>query len=298
MSGRSGRIGRGGRAQSGGQPQQSVDKVLTNVIPARLSNFVFYQYSVDCIDSEGKNVDSLSQRARLFHTGIDKLLTSKSEKERTSLKRSIVFAGSLFFSNRPIQELQVPTVLATAQGDQMTITDVQTFGAPVELSSPGATETQTIDQYRCGSCPSSFKDKQALLQHCRDSGHMVASSVEGTTPAPLETLVSYANLMLQRALSERYAKCCGAFVDLKPYKEEHGVVVYKAYQCNFGVGRNPTGLTKARLELTVDLKAKVVRNTSILDLVYGGKNRLDERERNAADRTWQHQDVIYDMTSK
>lgn len=110
---------------------------------------------------------------------------------------------------------------------------------------------------------------------------------------------------MSRALSERFARWGHDFIDPQSCKEPTdtktgkslGVRVFEAYSCQFGVVRAPDPC----LELTVDLRAKVVRTASVLDQLYDGRDpynyRFNPREQDDLRRRFKSEVVIY-MTDK
>jgi len=77
----SGGRGRGpGRGGPGRGPPKNINQVLTNIIPAKISEkFAFYLYSVDCTDKDNKMIDSRSRRLELFGSGLwDTLLVVRA----------------------------------------------------------------------------------------------------------------------------------------------------------------------------------------------------------------------------
>lgn len=120
-------------------------------------------------------------------------------------------------------------------------------------------------------------------------------------PAQLEFFVSYVNQALNRALIERLARWGSEYIDPQNMTEPTdrrgeslGVRVYEAFSCNFGFLRNPTGM--ASLALTVDLRAKIVRTTSLLDHLCGKQDprnfRPSPQDQNQLKRQWIGEVVI------
>jgi len=78
-----------------------------------------------------------------------------------------------------------------------------------------------------------------------------------------------------------------------------GVRIYEAYRCNFNLMRRSNIENQtAQLALTVDLKAKVTRTTTVLDAIYGGDyaqyggQALSQKDKDQAERTWAGETVI------
>jgi hypothetical protein len=79
-----------------------------------------------------------------------------------------------------------------------------------------------------------------------------------------------------------------------------GVIIYQAYSAEFGMVR-PKGPNKAYLALTVDLRAKLLRSQSLLDVLYEGRDRktkLSPKEQDQAKRMWIGETVIYTIDKK
>lgn len=130
-----------------------------------------------------------------------------------------------------------------------------------------------------------------------------ATSISTPIPAQLEVFTAYVNLALSRAMSERFARWGNDFIDPKSSREPVdnrgnplGVQVYEAYSCQFGTLK-PKGASEAYLELTVDLRAKVVRTASVLDQLYEGKDirthKFSPREQADLKRKFKGEVVIY-----
>ena len=123
-------------------------------------------------------------------------------------------------------------------------------------------------------------------------------------PAPIDTFVAYINGALKRALGERLASWGSEFIDPQSFEEPShpyrggslGVRVYKAYSAQFGILRDPeTNLPTPAM--TVDLRAKIVRTKSVLDLLCEGRgdpNRYQPsyRDQEDARRKWIGEVVI------
>jgi hypothetical protein len=115
-------------------------------------------------------------------------------------------------------------------------------------------------------------------------------------------------------LGERLARWGNEFIDPTSVSEPKdrkgnalGVRVYEAFSCQFGClrpGRGKPGevitsssAVKARLTLTVDLKAKIVRTQSVLDHLVGRRDPTNynpsSNEQEQAKREWVGEVVIY-----
>jgi hypothetical protein len=154
----------------------------------------------------------------------------------------------------------------------MTVVKVNQFTVPKELSKKRSASVQGSDlsfDLRCSNCVLAFRDRQSLLQHCRDSGHgpvYASDAGDSAKPAHVEVFVSYTNLALQRAMGERLAKWGKVYIDPKAplpavdaRGNDMGVHIFEAYSCTFGVIQSSKREGLARLALTCDLKAKVIR---------------------------------------
>ena len=282
-----------------------------------MDHFGFYQYAIDAKDNEEKKIDSRGRRMELFQHGVwNSLLIDMPTKEKDDLKRVVFFAGSLCFSARPIPGLEaskLPIDLAPDQnreGDTMTVVDVTKFKVPKELTTnrsiASVQESDLSFDLRCSNCVQAFRDTQYLLQHCRDAGHSpvyASEAGDSAKPAPIEVFVSYTNLALQRAMGERLAKWGKVYIDpnaplpaVDGRGNDMGVHIFEAYACTFGVIQSSKRGGPARLALTCDLKAKVIRKTSLLDVLYGNTSRdaqLTRPEQDRAKRNWIGEVVIY-----
>jgi hypothetical protein len=237
-------------------------------------------------------------------------------KEKDDLKRVVFFAGSLCFSARPIPGLEtakLPIDLApdkNREGDTMTVVEVTRFTVPKELSKKQSIASvqgsELSFDLRCSNCVRAFRDTQSLLEHCRESGHVpvyASGADDSANPAPVEVFVSYTNLALQRAMGERLAKWGNVYIDPKAplpavdfRGDDMGVHIFEAYSCTFGVIQSSKREGPARLALTCDLKAKVIRKKSLLDVLYGDRSRnkqFTRTEQDRAKRDWIGEVVIY-----
>jgi hypothetical protein len=266
--------------------------VLTNILPAKLTeNFCFYLYTIDTVDKNDKLIDSRSRRLELFGLGFwDGLMSGLSPADKKEMRRMVFFAGSFFYSAREIPGLEsanLPRTLCDGSatgGDVMRCLDVKRFTTPTCLLPPTAPvvtqglEEVRLDPFRCNNCARTFSIDSDMLQHCRDTGHVpiYATSGDGglaSSPATPEVLVSYISLVLDRAMSERLARWGKEYVDRDApiaakdrQGNDLGVSIFEAISLSMGLikdGRKPPQLT-----LTCDLRAKVIRNVSVLDAIY------------------------------
>ena len=114
----------------------------------------------------------------------------------------------------------------------------------------------------------------------------------------------FANVALEGALRERMARWGREFIDPQSFTEpkDHkgqslGVKIFKAYRCNFNLMRQSnTKSAVARLTLTIDLRAKVIRTATLLDAIYKGNysasKSLSKADMDAAKRDWIGETVI------
>lgn len=177
---------------------------MANVTP----NFSFYSYGVDAISKEGKMIDSRRRRQELFRLGLfhpaDGLLArlGMSKKEADDLERVIFFQGSFLFSARKIPGLDKPRTLVgeklageedmaggqapvSDNGDSLRVMMCQRYTAPAELigqvapaasaaaeaSGHDPSSTTVTADCRCSGCTNGFGSLEALLNHCRITGH-------------------------------------------------------------------------------------------------------------------------------
>ena len=172
------------------------------------------------------------------------------------------------------------------------------------LSRPGC--LISVD-FRCADCTIAFRSKGSMLSHCKALGHSPVYSLDPSEdvdirPANIHQFLSYCNIVLQRAMSERMARWGREYIDPSSFTEpmdersgiSYGVKVFRAYSCDFGLCRFKN---KQRLTLTVDLRAKVLRTKSLLDQMSGGKydggrQFADERSRDMVRRKWVNEQVI------
>lgn len=118
-------------------------------------------------------------------------------------------------------------------------------------------------------------------------------------------------MVMQRAMGENLKKWGKEFVDLSVSQEavdargnKLGVAIYQAIALSFGVMRVSAG--PPALTLTCDLRAKVIRTTSVLEAMYGGGNEkltperqqqqqrsLTPRKKKQLEQQWIGEVVIY-----
>ncbi|KAL7574615.1 hypothetical protein ACA910_002967 [Epithemia clementina (nom. ined.)] len=321
--GRGGGGGGGGRGGGRGPDLSGIKSVLTNILPAEVSpNFSFYIYSVDCRDKNDQNIEGRGRRSDLFRKGVlDELLGDMPPAQKDSLKRVIFFAGSFFFSGRPVPGLEkskLPLQLmngSTTKGDTMTIVQVQHFGPPECLKTPVPAAGQgevVADTFRCMQCAKTFGSEQNMLQHCSSqAGHHPVYFEETDGPALLETFLAFVNTALQRAMGERLRKWGEEYIDENraiPGRardgRDLGIDIYEAFSCKFGVLKRTDQTqsnSSARLALTVDLRAKIMRTVTLLDSlneIQSTDKKWDPRNQQNAKRKWIGERVMYTREKK
>ena len=195
--GREGRGGGGGRGSSNDAPFPK--EALSNLIPCSISsNFVFYQYGIECINKKGKEIDSRSRRGVLFNMGmfgpdgyLARNCNGMSKKEIEDLRRVLFYQGSYLLSARPIPGVgnNIPDggidlvggggvgsknrrsdgVCPTSDnGDSMILTSVKVFCAPLEMKLGGGNNMAK-------------KEPRAAPQAAEPSVQRVSSSMETLT---------------------------------------------------------------------------------------------------------------------
>jgi len=294
---------------------------VTNIVPAQIgANFSFYLYTGDCKDKNDKSIEGRGRRADLFRKGVwDNLLKDMPAAQKDVIQRAAFFAGSFFFSGRPIPGLEqenLPQLVVDGSetaGDTLTLVRVQKFAAPDCLQPPLPPTQQgeiVVETNRCSTCLATFQNEQALMQHCKQTGHeLVYPAKNSLEPAKTDVFLAYLNTALQRALGERCKKWGNEYIDEDRAIQgkdrngrDLGIKVFEAYSCKFGVMRNTTTAgPKAKLILTVDLRAKVMRTVTVLDML----NRIQETDQqwssanqNRARRQWIGERVMYTRERK
>ena len=279
-----------------------ITQVSTNIIRATVTPFFsFYQYMVECSDKNGKAIDQRFRRADLFRRGLyDNILQGATEVELNDWKRVIAFQGSYFFSGRRIPGLEpesIPMDLATNDnGDVVRCVGVNHWKAPDILQatpSPTPAGDVALDSTRCGSCTACFANNQTLLQHLRDAGHqpVLQQDVVNAVSATNELFTAYVNIFLHRAFEERLQRWGRHFIDPSQGHEERGCIIYPAYDAQFGLQKIHG---KPSLVLTLDLRAKVIRNRSLLDEINpGGSSQLTAQDQRRAQQKWVGEVIIY-----
>jgi hypothetical protein len=177
-----------------------------------------------------------------------------SPKDIENLRRIVFFEGSYIMTGREIPYMDNfpfalvgnkngslsahPGTPEMANGDYMTVTGLQAKGAPEALALRGAQDdahTLAVD-LRCASCNSAFDNVGALLSHCKMTGHEPQRVVAGAEPCNFETLMTFCNVALQRAMGERMARWGKEYIDPKNWEEPKdkqgrslGVRIFRAY---------------------------------------------------------------------
>eukprot|EP00557_Chaetoceros_sp_GSL56_P002397 CAMPEP_0176489722 /NCGR_PEP_ID=MMETSP0200_2-20121128/7458_1 /TAXON_ID=947934 /ORGANISM="Chaetoceros sp., Strain GSL56" /LENGTH=1195 /DNA_ID=CAMNT_0017886919 /DNA_START=173 /DNA_END=3760 /DNA_ORIENTATION=- len=280
--------------------QNATIEANTNIIKATITNnFFFYQYGLDSTSANGSRIISTRRRAHIFFSGIfDKNIgilakTGMKEKEIEDFRRVTYFEGSFVFTARPIPTVDTfPFIITTDDvdtdiklspcdlGDVLTITSMKKYYAPKELTIDRlkSSENGIVVDLRCSGCTSVFATKEAMISHCKQTGHAPHMDLdEEIFHASSELFLSYCNITLQHALIERMARWGREYIDPKHWTEPKdkfgrslGVRVFRAFFCEFGIhkldGQNNS------LTLTVDLRAKVIRTKSLLMSLCNGKD--------------------------
>jgi len=313
--------GRSGGGRGRGPDLSGLKSVISNILPAEITaNFSFYIYTVDCRDKDDTNIEGRGRRTDLFRIGVwDNLLKDLPAAEKEVLKRVVFFAGSFFFSGRPIPGLEkgkCPTQLVDGtqtKGDTFTIVQVQHYSAPEILTAPLPTAQQgevTVDTFRCFSCTKTFKSEEFMLQHCSQAGHQPVYPPKTDGPAMLETFLAYCNTALQRAMGERLRKWGDEYINedraIKGQSRDGrdlGIDIFEAYSCKFGILRRNEvkDASKARLILTVDLRAKIMRTVTVLDVlnnIQSTDSNWSQQNQSRAKRQWIGERVMYTREKK
>jgi hypothetical protein len=125
----------------------------------------------------------------------------------------------------------------------------------------------------------------------------------------VEEFSTYANFALKQALIERDFTMWGSeFIDpnAQPLDAADrngnrlGIKVHEAISCSFTINKDKHG--KAYLALTVDLRAKIIRTTTVLDALYDGNytrgQTLSPVEQKTAMRKLEGERVVYTLEKK
>lgn len=192
--------------------------------------------------------------------------------------RKIPFIDQFPFALVGVKDSKVSTganqnVPVMDNGDCMTVTGVHVLSPPEIIATKPSvddsdTNTVNVDK-RCSGCTTGFETVDALMSHCKSTGHDPAIMDKDAVPSNYELFTSFCNVALQRAMGERMARWGKEYIDPKNCSEPKdkqgrslGVRIFRAYSCEFGITRH---LGKSCLSLTVDLRAKVIRTRSLLD---------------------------------
>ena len=253
------------------------------------------------------------------------------DKDMDSIKRGLFFEGSYCFSSRPLPGLEkerLPRCLVSngvtthdvdqtpppvsENGDSITIMKVDAYLAPTSLlenqdrTMPESSVPLARLDGTCESCNSIFPSTDSLLAHCREKGHKPSYAKGDEVPANKEIFLAYCNVALQRALVERMARWGREYIDPKNFTEPMdrktgrplGVKVFRAYTCEFGLHRPNIGEKQGKISmtLTVDLRAKLLRNKSVLDALCQGYDpntyQFDAQRQDEAVKQWKNEVVI------
>lgn len=241
-------------------------------------------------------------------------------------KRTFYFEGSQVFCSRPIPGIskadlpkELVSGLGSAHGDYLKIMGVKKMYAPDDVVQAISEEEESSEEnssgisvdLRCMDCLHAFTSKHAMELHCRDKGHrpyLANREDDDAEPAKLEELCAYANVVLGRALGQRLAKWGHAYVDPKSFQETRGVRIFKAYVCEFGFimsrdsgTTNNTNKKMKQLALTVDVRARLQRSKSLLDMIREDNRNNDDYSRDAMERLKRRycgQTVIYTIDKR
>lgn len=322
-----GRFGREGGGRTSAPDHSNLTQVLTNILPATVTqSFEFFLYGTDSQDKHEKQIESRGTRADLFNQGFwDGVLKNKTQQEKTDLRRFVYFAGSFFFSARPIEGLEkskLPLRIVdgtNSDGATMTVVNVIRYKAPKELqmeespveSMTGSMKSIAIDPTRCSFCSKTFTSKEGVMQHCEQTGHTplyVGMGDNDAVEATPEVFLSFVNLALDRAMCERLLRWGREYYDRSQPMEAKdrngiplGVNIFEAISLSFGLLR-PNGAKVPRLALTIDLRAKVIRSKSVLDSMYEDRKNpnapYSESEKKFLRNKWIGEILIYKQDKK
>jgi hypothetical protein len=318
-----GRGGGGGGRGRGPSVPRNIDSVVANVLKAKVTdNFSFWRYNLDSRDARDENIEARGRRDLLFRRGFwDLLLANRTPEAKEDLKRVLFYAGSVFYCARQVPELAAVhrgehvLLPGGTDGDVMTVVGVARLTPPAVLRAapPPVGAHQVAADLRCSQCTLAFTSREGLEQHCSSTGHMPVLAMEGlnlqeTTEATVEEFSTYINFALKRALLERFDMWGSEFIDPKAQPVEAadrqgnplGIKVHEAFSCSFTINKDLQG--KAYLALTVDLRAKIIRTTTVLDALYNGKYTKGQTlspamQRNAM-REWEGERVVYILEKK
>lgn len=266
-------------------------------------------------------MDSRYRRSYLFNEAIfNHLLRDRPQREKADLKKLTFFQGSYFFSARPIEGLEkdnLPKLLldgSTTGGETFQVNRMFHFIKPKCFTglTPATLDNELAFDCKCLECPrKAFGSVESLLQHCRDAGHepLYAKSDEDAQLADETLFKQYANVVLSRALSTRLSPWGKEFIDPQNFTEPRhkhtreplGVILFRAFSCEFDYVR-PKHATKVQLGLTVDLRAKLMRSTSLLDVICKGQRpntaQFTDHDQRRLNDEWTGQVVIYKLDKK
>ena len=257
----------------------------------------------------------------------------RERKRQEEIRRSSFFQGSYFFTLHPIQELEGEKVLPKlileggedSGGDTFSVIKRYRFKKPKIMSESihGVAGEQPLNKdgikisfdCRCLGCAKGFGTVNSLLQHCKESGHMPAyedgedTAIEADPP----TFLQYVNVVIERALQDgNLAKWGRVLIDPtsghKPKGRDGsllGAEIFKGYECVFELKKPAKNkdASPAVLLLSVDLKAKVLRTSSVLDEIYAGRGdpnsyTLSPAEQEGAKNYWIGKTIIYKLDKK
>lgn len=256
--------GRGGGGGRGPQRTRttinmSATEASANIICANVTNnFRFHHYGIDGSTAKGGSIDSRRRKAELFHFGIfdpehGLLARNKmSPKEIEDFRRVTFFEGSFCYTSRKIPFVtQTPFSLvgkkvpesgapSSDNGDIMTIMSYQCFHVPEQLMHENHVKSSAdgiVVDLRCADSTQAFKTKDALLAHCKQTGHSPMTDLDGDSKcSTTEQFIGYCNVALQRAMGERMARWGREYIDPKNWTEptdrngrSMGVRIFRAF---------------------------------------------------------------------
>ena len=230
-----------------------------NIIVADVTNnFRFYHYGIDGSRGGGGAIDSRRRKAQLFQLGMfdkDQGILARngmSPKEIDDFRRITFFEGSFCYTSRPIPFLdKTPYSLVgnriegcnapnSDNGDTMTVTSIHAYKAPDNITGSAVKSSKdgiAVD-LRCADYTAAFKTKEALLAHCKSTGHTPAMDLDDkdVKAATTEQFIGFCNVTLQRAMGERMARWGREYIDPKSWTEptdrngrSMGVRIFRAF---------------------------------------------------------------------
>ena len=172
-----------------------------------------------------------------------------------------------------------------------------------------------LADYHSNNCCSAFTSSKAILVHCQTTGHkpIYADDLKNVETPKKDVFLTYCNVALQRALSERMVRWGCEYIDPKTFTEPRdkqnrslGLKMFRAFSCDFncmntdtGSNLDPVGSKEIQpfsLVLTVDLRAKIIRTQNLLNLWCNNTNpnqkHFDEHTRRQIRNKWINEQII------